>query len=449
MRNRFLSVIASFLILSISLTGCLDSDDTYSPSTDASVHGFALDTIFGVDYAFSIDQLNRTIFNMDSLPLGADTIIDSIRVTTFSTTGMVVSGINDTVFNMNNYQDLREAARGGLTFRVYAADGITTREYRLFINIHTQDPDSMKWHDVTAGFPIEAPMGEAQKTIVLNHDGQESLLVYAATDEGIVLCQTPAALPASWTRTDVTTLPADVQLHSMVKTTAVPTARLSAVDQLYVCTATGDVYTSADGIDWQPAPALSAPGVSLVTGIGRQLCGIATDAEGVSHHVATDDPAQGWTLTGDAVDDAFPRTHLCATGLTTVSGVAETMVTGYTEADKVLPWATTDGLAWVQMDGGAYNAALNVDGVGHYPSLMYYGERFYAFGERLDTVYSSEAALAWQGADRKFYLPAEAAGDGYYSMAIDGGQYIWLVATKNEQNRVWRGRLNRLGFKRQ
>ena len=72
MKIKLLSVIVSFLLLSIGISSCLDSDETYEFSTDATVHAFGLDTIYGKHYTFTIDQLNRLIYNRDSLPVGAD-----------------------------------------------------------------------------------------------------------------------------------------------------------------------------------------------------------------------------------------------------------------------------------------------------------------------------------------------------------------------------------------
>ena len=56
MRIKFLSVIVSFFLVSFAVTSCLDTEEIeYSP--DATIHAFALDTIHGVNYKFTIDQL--------------------------------------------------------------------------------------------------------------------------------------------------------------------------------------------------------------------------------------------------------------------------------------------------------------------------------------------------------------------------------------------------------
>ena len=119
MRIKFLSVILSFLLMSIAISSCLDSDENYEYSSDATIRAFGIDTITkGVYYKFTIDQLKREIYNVDSLPMGADSIIKRILIDTLTVTGWVTSGLNDTVFNMNDSVDLREPIK----LKVHAAD---------------------------------------------------------------------------------------------------------------------------------------------------------------------------------------------------------------------------------------------------------------------------------------------------------------------------------------
>ena len=91
MRIKFLAIIASFLFVSIAISSCLDSDDTVELSSDATVHAFGIDTVYGKHYKFTIDQLRRKIYNQDSLPIGADTIIDRILIDTFTVSGWITS----------------------------------------------------------------------------------------------------------------------------------------------------------------------------------------------------------------------------------------------------------------------------------------------------------------------------------------------------------------------
>ena len=77
--NKVFIIHSEFFMVSFVITSCLDDDNNIEYSPDATIHAFALDTAvaFG-SYKFTIDQLSREIYNEDSLPVHADTIIDKI-----------------------------------------------------------------------------------------------------------------------------------------------------------------------------------------------------------------------------------------------------------------------------------------------------------------------------------------------------------------------------------
>ena len=91
MKIKFLSFIASFFMVSFVITSCLDDDNNIEYSPDATIHAFALDTAGLGSYKFTIDQLSREIYNEDSLPVHADTIIDKILIKTLTRASGVVT----------------------------------------------------------------------------------------------------------------------------------------------------------------------------------------------------------------------------------------------------------------------------------------------------------------------------------------------------------------------
>ena len=151
MRIKFLSFIASFFMVSFVITSCLDDDNNIEYSPDATIHAFELDTAGLGSYKFTIDQLSREIYNEDSLPVHADTIIDKILIKTLTTASGVVtmkdkSG-NDSVININDSIDLREP----LIIKVWSTEALAgvspnqTKEYTIKVNVHRHDPDSLRW----------------------------------------------------------------------------------------------------------------------------------------------------------------------------------------------------------------------------------------------------------------------------------------------------------------
>ncbi|BDW74530.1 hypothetical protein BFINE_03250 [Bacteroides finegoldii DSM 17565] len=99
-------------MVSFVITSCLDDDNDIEYSPDATIHAFELDTIYGISYKFTIDQQNGLIYNQDSLPVHADTIIDKILIKTLTTASGVITMKDkegrDSIININDSLDLRK-----------------------------------------------------------------------------------------------------------------------------------------------------------------------------------------------------------------------------------------------------------------------------------------------------------------------------------------------------
>ena len=110
----------------------------------ATIHAFALDTIHGVNYKFTIDQLGPDgvglIYNQDSLPVGSDTIIDRILIKTLTTTSGIITAKNaegqDTLFNYYDSIDFRGTMQKPMRIKVWAADMQYTKEYTISVRVH-------------------------------------------------------------------------------------------------------------------------------------------------------------------------------------------------------------------------------------------------------------------------------------------------------------------------
>ena len=450
MRIKFLSVILSFLLMSIAISSCLDSDENYEYSSDATIRAFGIDTITkGVYYKFTIDQLKREIYNVDSLPMGADSIIKRILIDTLTVTGWVTSGLNDTVYNMNDSVDLREPIK----LKVHAADGITTREYTIKVNVHKQDPDSLIWREMPS-LPASPASGK-QKTVVLN----ENLLVYTSTTTAY---RTSISNPASiqWGNLiTISGLPSDAELTSII----------NFDNQLYT-TVGGKAFYSDNGINWKEMDTqgmymvtfLAGIPANDVTGSKSTLTGIFAK-DGKKFFCAKSIEETTWRRGEEEVSTDFPLREIYSTVSTNKSGIKQTVLVGNTDAtiEATQTWFAKDELNWVNLSGEILCPITKN------PSIMYYGNLFYIMGGEFNTIYSSSAGLDWGEAATKFRYPTEikvTSGEkeddektieyislfkdkGDYSLAIDANHYIWIVW--NQDGSVWRGRLNKLGFKQQ
>lgn len=437
MRIKFLSVITCFLTLCIAFSACLDSDNDYKYTTDVSVYAFGIDTIYGKHYKFSIDQIEHRIFNRDSLPMYADTLLDSIVVDTFSiAAGAITSGDMDTIFVVGEAVDLTAAVNNpvGLGFKVHALDGMTSRVYRLTINVHKQDPDSMIWKNMTSAknFPT-APLNEDVKLLNLG----DYLYLYSSNNGGTAY-KANVSEPTNvvWEALTLDGMPQDVILNTM----------LVAFDALFVVAQDGSVYQSADGASWQMVEGLSGDVQALLTAFPTTLAGIK-QVDGENYFCTTDASLQ-WAM-GEKVEEGFPTKNIQSTIHQTSNGVYKSVLVGTSEknSDSVIPWFSMDGNSWASMEPSADNYCPLTDRT----SIIYYGDTYYLFDAGLYAFYSSPNGLVWKMETGKIRFPYSLRDALGYSAAIDKNNFIWIVGGGNGiiSNQLWRGRINRLGFERQ
>lgn len=482
MRIKFLSVIVSFLLVSFAITSCLDNDsNNIEYSSDATIHAFAIDTIFGEDYKFTIDQIGGKIYNQDSLPVGSDTIIDRILIKTLTTSSGIVTmkdkNNEDSIINIADSIDLstlKYTEAKPLVLKVWAPDMVNTKEYKLWVQVHLQDPDSLNWGSKKDEKPIAKGFSGgnitgAQKAVLLNKE----IFVYSKNTANVLIAYKANTQDGtSWQPVGaITGLPTTVNLSSIV----------SFKGALYVA-ADNKVYVSSNGAQWQEKASLNQSGYSIhtlltsypprkegelgngqiiiTTGIAAIITRNRPNAEGTQTCFAiTNDDASGWKLDdqgnlGDEVPNGFPKYDISSTVYITDIGVQGAMLMGseLERADKeeskepITPWGSYDGNSWADLSTTTgFCPILTI------PSILRYGSEFYAFGNDFSTFYASLTGIVWYKANKKFYFPAglKARTGSNYSMVVDDQNFIWIICSKsgNGSDDVWRARLNKLGFK--
>ena len=500
MRIKFLSVIVSFFLVSFAVTSCLDTEEIeYSP--DATIHAFALDTIHGVNYKFTIDQLGPDgvglIYNQDSLPVGSDTIIDRILIKTLTTTSGIITAKNaegqDTLFNYSDSIDFRGTMQKPMRIKVWAADMQYTKEYTISVRVHQQDPDSMNWTKMTDNF---ANYSGYQKSVTLNED----LLIYTSNTTAYKSSGDVISKGRSWTPVSITGLPDNIKLSSII----------SFGGKLYA-TNGESAYVSSDGALWNVATDLNkngkvemliAPfpknegnllGISGIAGIINNGESAYVSSDGALWNVATDlnkngkvemliapfpknegnllgisgiagiinngdqstfaitnPEATAWNIGSETVGADFPLENLSATSYLTATGIQTIAVMGNNRNANdttSIAWTSQDGLLWIPLKTSSSTAYCpKLDN----PSFFYYDNAFLAFGGNFETIYTSEAGIAWYKANKKIFLPAEFKDrENNYSTVVDKNNFIWVIWSNGGANEVWRGRINKFGFKRQ
>lgn len=425
MKIKFLSVIAISLLVSLTVTSCLSTDnETVEYSSDDTVHAFALSAIGGVNYVFTIDQANKRIYNVDSLPFRADTIIDKTLIKTLTYMGAISLG--DSTFNYTTDSiDLSETMKTPLKLKVWAPDGAHTKEYSIEVRVHQQDPDSLVWNKMNDSFSAGVVTGK-QKSVILN----DILFVYASYNTAYTTLLSDGH---TWSKIAVTGLPDNAKISSI----------LSSNKKLYIATATGEVFYSENGNAWQKQEALSERNVvTLITNFSGAIAGIIQDGTTRKFCVSNKE-ITNWEI-GNEVPSGFPEEEISSTVYTTSTGLEQSFLMGkQTGATQTTPWFSLDGKSWEEASTASDYYCPPMSN----PSIIRYNDKFYAFGGDFSSFYLSKEGLVWNKIKKKVLFPTGFSGREDYSMVVDQNNFIWIIWSKGlKQDEVWRGRINRLGF---
>ncbi|ANU56277.1 DUF6242 domain-containing protein [Bacteroides caecimuris] len=494
MKIKFLSFIASFFMVSFVITSCLDDDNNIEYSPDATIHAFELDTIggYGVKYKFTIDQLSCEIYNEDSLPVHADTIIDKILIKTLTTASGVVtmkdkSG-NDSVLNINDSIDLRKP----LTIKVWSTEALAgispnqTKEYTIKVNVHNYDPDSLRWKYMNK---IDDQIVGEQKSIIWGNE----VFTYSVVGSQLYAYKNSLTNFGSWNRIEIEGLPAGKLPTSII------TFQFDGSNAMLYATSDDKVYESEDGINWE-ASTKFGDGVELLLATltnkdVSRICYIKKGADGQRYFYHQTNNEQQETLetyNEGKVPANFPTKNISYTVYESATNIKSVLLVGDTETatladdselETTIVWGY-DGNKWVE-----FSTTSSVAYCPKYtqPSIIYYNDLVYIFGQDFSSIYVSNQGLFWKKANAKFSFPhrdwskggtpnpsvdPEFRGKTNYSMVLDPNtQNLWIIFSKGNASfkeevekeestkatttethtyehgsEVWRGRLNQLWF---
>ena len=452
MRIKFLSFIASFFMVSFVITSCLDDDNDIEYSPDATIHAFELDTIgYGISYKFTIDQQKGLIYNQDSLPVHADTIIDRILIKTLTTASGVVTMKDkegrDSIINISDSLDLRKK----LEIKVWSTEALAgiapdkVKTYTIDVGVHKHDPDSLSW-----GYVGEADNNiniKRQRSIILG----AHILTYAETDNELKVYKNSVNELNNWS-----TANSLAGLESSI--TTLPTSIIEFKNKLYATFKSDNTvtaYTSEDGITWTKLTTLTgielflAPikdnidqtkdKISYIKKVSDEKYVFSTSTNGIDEDYAAYDKHKEYLNQKEV--KLFPNIITSYTNYenrngtegvlligesekaTTISDdgkdVEIAVAWGYSEEKLEVEQLSSDGQLvldeanepvkvniiisrWVDLPAGSSNSycpKLNN------PTIIHYNSQFYLFGNEFDSFYVSQSGRDWKKANKKFSFP--------------------------------------------
>ena len=454
MKRKFFAFIA-LITATLSLSSCLSSDETTVEYThDTAITAFSLgsldrytktkagkDTLLkanvtGSDYKFSIDQVQRLIYNVDSLPAGTRTTAVLATITSKNSSPVILMHAKQT-------ENLDSAAYYSSTdsinfseprfIRVYSSDYSAYAQYKVIVNVHKELPYEFKWHELAQNNSQLAAFSDL-KAVACGDD----IYVFGKTDEGTKVLKSAINDGSVWS-----SITMNVGLSSDAYQSAV------ALDgKLYIADG-GKVYASADAATWTEVSE-NADVRQLIGASSKNL--YAYTAAGIS---VSEDKGASWKAEKLDTDKAYLPTQnvsMNVAGVLSAKNVENVMLMG--TRDKALnDTVATTWLRTVDYDAnedGQWNyLEIEKNKSGKMPWLDQVitcaaDTGFVALGSNGKWYKSQDAGLTWKQ-DKMVVLPAKFATEGRFAFCRDNQHYYWII----RNGYVWRGRFNIDGWNKE
>lgn len=452
MKRKFFAFIA-LITATLSLSSCLSSDETTVEYThDTAITAFSLgsldrytktkagkDTLLkanvkGSDYKFYIDQAQRLIYNVDSLPCGVRDTAILATISSKNNSPILLMDINKTDSVAAYYSSSDSINFSKRRFiRVYSSDYSAYAEYKVDVNVHKELPYEFKWHELAQNNSQLAAFSDL-KAVACGDD----IYVFGKTDEGTQVLKSAINDGSAWS-----SIMMNVNLSSDAYQSAV-----ALEGKLYISDG-GKVYASADAATWALVSSENADVKQLIGASSKNLYAYNT-AAGIS---VSKDKGVSWEQEKLDTDKAYLPTQnisMNVAGVLSAKDVENVMLLG--TRDKAL----NDTVATTWLRTVDYDA--NEDGQWNYLEIennksgkMPWLDQvitcaadtgFVALGSNGKWYKSQDAGLTWKQ-DKMVVLPAKFATEGRFAFCRDKQHYYWII----RNGYVWRGRFNIDGWR--
>ena len=451
MKLKVLNIVLSLFIAACSITSCLNMEATeYVYSSDASITEFSitdsivtiigsdtLPSVQGANYPFIIDQNAGLIYNADSLPLHTDISKVVINMTA-DTYYIYIVAETDSLWEETDSLNFNKP----IHFKVMAENGTFGRTYKAEILVHKQDPDSLIWKQTTTSFALNV---NAQKAIYMN----ERIHVFAEQETQVAVTSSSTKDGKTWTELTAIDIPNKADYNSVI-----------AWENAFYILSDNQLYTSTNGINWTKVNTEQTFSKLLASSSNnKKLIGIDTE----NHYISSIDGIYWGKY--ELLPSEFPKSNISFADYTldTNKGINRIVLLGNNESatdTTTVVWSQLDTEnEWFSLTYEEHkNACPNLENA----SIIRYDNKLYTFGgigqyngyvTPFSVFYeSTDNGISWNLASEKLTFPNEFRNlyyeaDGKYSCVIDNEQYIWIIWSVSGE--VWRGRINKFGFKKQ
>ncbi len=455
------------LLISVLFVSCWDNFEERSYySANISEFGFdAHDTCpYIQNYVFNIDQYHGVaadsttgiIQNLDSLPYGS--VVNSLypNVSFQSTNGNIY--INDSLWEDNDSIDFTTP----VVLQNTSYDGLYTKSYTIFVNVHQVDPDSMHLEPASNALP---GIASANKIIAANG----FILDYVPAIGGGLQLYRSADTCKTWTSFPVTGLSGEMNLHSLC----------IFGTKFYITSKSNLAYRSDDGLIWSAISPVTSGGAATLLNLYGEINKKYINEVDPSALIGMLITAAGDTCFGKSTDGInwtayskvpanFPMSDFALIKSATVTNVQFYTIAGGVNASgsqTACVWSTEDGKNWISVNDGSIS--FTTLPMRKNASLFRYDGYLVSFGGQdesgnlyNDLHISPDHGKTWKNADDNWAFSKMAsglAGAGVYVQHVPDlvynkdREYIWILGGTREDgasSTIWKGYLNKMVFTR-
>ena len=399
------------------------------------------------NYVFYIDQINKRVYNLDSLPYGVN---QKKIVGTFSTrnAGVVTlkSLTSDSTAYYKNGQDSVDFT-SERTFVVYSNSQKYSQKYTVDVRVHKQKPNDFKWNQLAT----VSAFASLQGLRVANAGSM--VLVFGSTASGTVVYGSPIADGKSWAKLSPSFSPDANAWQNAV----------SFNGTAYVLSG-GRLWKSDDATSWTDlgvaASAMSRllgasnAGLHLLGTDGQLYLAKAGTTQIASQALAANSaylPQQDFNMVVWDHSASDKTEQVVLLGNRTEAGhagdsapVVWGKVFEYGQASSTQKWAYYNSLEAEPR----LPRMSNLQVVAHGPVLLAVGGAGMGASSSVqalkDVYVSADGGLSWR-TNRIYTMPTDIAKNTtHFAMGADKDNHIWLVCAGT--GKVWRVRKNSVGW---
>lgn len=434
--KRNLNILYVFLLAGL-ITSCLNDDEPDNPifSTDAELTSFSLahDSIPGLKAAvFTIDQIKNQIYNHDSLAYLTE-LRDMVVVTYTSGAGtnnlQSITGTDSTWVKSGDSINISKP----LLLKVYAPDGLRTKEYAFKLNIHQVDPDSMQYVKIAEN----ADFLKNDNLKIISFEG--AYYAYAKEDSEVSIYHSTDA--KTWNKSSQTSIPGDLAVNGIQ----------SSESGVYAYTESGDFYISYNALEWYKMnaeyPIVGILGFMTVTDKeSGQTSGLSFIVKKDNENIFAFTPDLfGWQYGGPVPND-FPISGFAAFNHEVMKFSRITLIGGYSADNTLLNsvWSTQNGLYWAKVSG-----TIHIFPPLAGANIFQYNDEFWIMNGQLndnsfnnEVYYSIDRGNTWAIKENKYKVPENFQGRSFASVIVDpNNQYFYFFGGKNTDflPEIWKG----------